>query len=90
MEERTSKEQMSALLRKAQQLQAMTMGYPLCIDITVHGQDLAGDTWFVLYITQTPEHKMILRKDIYPFHDYAYNCEQLSQFKDVIMSHIEL
>lgn len=88
--ERTSKEQMSDLLCKAQQLQAMTMGYPICVDITVHGQDLAGDSWLILYITEVPAHRVILRKDIYPFHDYAYNCEQLAQFKEVIMSRIEL
>lgn len=90
MEATTSKEQMSDLLRKAQQLQAMTMGYPICVDITVHGQDLAGDSWLILYITEVPAHRVILRKDIYPFHDYAYNLEQLAQFKEVIMSRIEL
>lgn len=88
--EGTSKEQMSDLLRKAQQLQAMVMGFPLSVDISVYGQDLASDTWFVLYITQIPEHNVILRKGIYPFHNYAYNCEQLAQFKRVIMSRIEL
>lgn len=88
--ERTSKEQMSDLLRKAQQLQAMTMGFPICVDITVHGPDLAGDSWIILYITEIPAHKVILRKDIFPFHDYAYNYNQLAQFKEVIMSRIEL
>lgn len=90
MEGKTSKEQMSDLLRKAQQLQAMVMGFPICVDVTVHGQDLASDTWIILYITEIPAHKVILRKDIYPFHDYTYNCEQLAQFKEMIMKHIEL
>lgn len=90
MEGTTNKEQMSSLLRKAQQLQMMVMGYPLCVDITVHGQDLESDSWLVMYITEIPGHKVILRKDIYPFRDYAYNLEQLAQFKELIMSRIEL
>lgn len=86
----TSKEQMSDLLRKAQQLQAMAMGYPICVNITLYGRDTDSDTWFVLGANEGPGYECISYKRIYPFHEYAYNCEQLAQFKKAIMSRIEL
>lgn len=88
--ERTSKEQMSDLLRKAQQLQAMTMGYPIIVEITVRVLDMDGETWFILSAAEGPNYECISYKTIFPFHEYAYNCNQLAQFKEVIMKHIEL
>lgn len=87
---KTSKEQISDLLRKAQQLQAMAMGFPIIVEITVRGLDMDGDTWFILSAAEGPNYECISYKTIYPFHEYAYNCEQLAQFKKVIMSRIEL
>jgi hypothetical protein len=90
MKAKTSKEQMSSLLRKAQQLQAMSMGYPISVEVSTRGLDMDGDTWFVLRIVEEPSYDCISYKTIYPFHEYAYNCEQLAQFEKVIMSRIEL
>lgn len=90
MKARTSKQQMSALLRKAQQLQAMAMGFPIIVEITVRGLDMDGDTWFILSAAEEPNYECISYRTIYYFYDYAYNCEQLAQFKEVIMSRIEL
>lgn len=88
MEAKTSKEQMSSLLRKAQQLQAMAMGYVgVHIDTYLDGDD---DAWFSLYVTEPRNCKPIRYKTIYAFHTYEVNCDKIKEIKNIVMSRIEL
>jgi hypothetical protein len=84
----TSKEQMSALLRKAQQLQAMAMGY-VGVHIDTYLSD-DEDAWFTVYITEPSNCKPRAYKYIYAFYSYEENCNKIKEIKDIIMSRIEL
>lgn len=88
MEAKTSKEQMSNLLRNAQQLQAIAMGYDISVHIEVFAADSDNDVFFAL--TALVNHITVSHKTIATFREYEYNKAQFAEFKEVIMKHIEL
>lgn len=88
MEAVTNKEQISSLLRKAQQLQAIAMGFPISVHIELFATYSDDDVFFSL--TALVNHKIVSYKTIAQFREYEYNNAQFAEFKEVVIKYIEL